>query len=740
MPDTQFERTFADLAFANLRDKAPGLLDYLLGFKLIDKNDEGTRAVGAFGFKVGTQNLAAPVFFINGELKGYELLFVSGQEMFVPLKENWVNYLINRRPYVLGEPEEETLAKLGPAVPDFNILAGPSENRVPSLKTASFQSILSDLPDDKKWMMRMFLMNPRDERCKVVEKRADLGHVMKIASPEMKQCLVQTMRTNPAFAEAVMSFYPLDTFTEMDFNGIQKSAADADTGGFIDDEGQPKVDLLMCADEDMAAEMQDLDATEKRRLMEQGYLVRDHRDDKDTSRVYNAEVDRTLCNPNRCGMYEVLLHPGRIRRVIAISTPMVPGEGRENTVVIVDPEAKTYGNFTTQSVWAKKQIEDLNEWDRQFDGLPGYKSIKPDDVFVLLNKKMHGTCVLKAHNVYNGTDGMRQISVSTRGWDTTTPSYNPHYDEWRFKDGNPNYDGRGSMSIPVAGDAAGPHLLFTDKEGDTLVYRNGDIFVPNGFKVIKLKKEFTTGDRIQPANLADLHMEMMKSGEHVKIYHDGLQFHVTASSVTLPAMNKLATLSYLLKKQGVRENVADTMIEAAVKKQTARFVIKKAGYAPVAPAFPPPSTQYDSNLGVNTQISEAPIEESVGMQATERVPNVLPEDQRRAQMAAEMGNKELFDVSILKGLVEATETESLINRYLSDIMLGMDRVGRILFLFYWHFDAFTERYGRQDMPTLEDTLKNVFESTGDLAIFLKQRAIESAPGQEEAEMSLQTII
>src|SRR5262245_60940239 len=69
--DTQFEGAFANLAHAYMRDKAPKLLDYEVGFQLIEKNNENTKAVGVFGFKVGDQWLYAPVFFLNGDLKGH---------------------------------------------------------------------------------------------------------------------------------------------------------------------------------------------------------------------------------------------------------------------------------------------------------------------------------------------------------------------------------------------------------------------------------------------------------------------------------------------------------------------------------------------------------------------------------------------------------------------------------------------------------------------------------------------
>lgn len=72
-------------------------------FQVIDKNEDDTKAASVFGFKVGKQWFYAPVFFMNGELKGYELLYMKNQDTFVPLQENWVNYLINRKPVELGE-------------------------------------------------------------------------------------------------------------------------------------------------------------------------------------------------------------------------------------------------------------------------------------------------------------------------------------------------------------------------------------------------------------------------------------------------------------------------------------------------------------------------------------------------------------------------------------------------------------------------------------------------------------
>ena len=125
--ETEFEQAFSSLAYAYLKDKAPRLLDYLVGFQLVDRNEDNTKAMGVFGFSVGDQWLYAPVFFLNGDLKGHELLYLKNKDAFVPMKENWVNYLISRKPHVLGEQSSESTAELGGLQPDiYGLSMSPS--------------------------------------------------------------------------------------------------------------------------------------------------------------------------------------------------------------------------------------------------------------------------------------------------------------------------------------------------------------------------------------------------------------------------------------------------------------------------------------------------------------------------------------------------------------------------------------------------------------------------------------
>ena len=117
--DTPFEQAFSNLAHAYIKDKAPKLLEYEVGFQLLEKNQENTKAVGVFGFKVGSQWIYAPVFFLNGDLKGHELLYLKSQDQFLPLKENWINHVLGKKPSVLGDGVNRNLSQLGVMPPNL---------------------------------------------------------------------------------------------------------------------------------------------------------------------------------------------------------------------------------------------------------------------------------------------------------------------------------------------------------------------------------------------------------------------------------------------------------------------------------------------------------------------------------------------------------------------------------------------------------------------------------------------
>ena len=97
-----------------------------------------------------------------------------------------------------------------------------------------------------------------------------------------------------------------------------------------------------------------------------------------------------------------------------------------------------------------------------------------------------------------------------------------------------------------------------------------------------------------------------------------------------------------------------------------------------------------------------------------------------AQTAGKDGQKEVFDVSMMAGMLKTVRQDSLVDRHLGDLMAALDSLGRLLMNFYWHQEEFEDRYGKSDLPELEDSLRNAFESLGDITLFLKEKTIESS--------------
>ena len=117
--DSDFESSFSNIAHAFMRERAPTLQQYEVGFQLLDRNQENTKACGVFGFKVGPQWLFAPVMFLNGDLKGHELLYIKNEDQFVPLKENWLDVVLQKKPNVLGEPVDRSPWRHGITAPNL---------------------------------------------------------------------------------------------------------------------------------------------------------------------------------------------------------------------------------------------------------------------------------------------------------------------------------------------------------------------------------------------------------------------------------------------------------------------------------------------------------------------------------------------------------------------------------------------------------------------------------------------
>ena len=92
-----------------------------------------------------------------------------------------------------------------------------------------------------------------------------------------------------------------------------------------------------------------------------------------------------------------------------------------------------------------------------------------------------------------------------------------------------------------------------------------------------------------------------------------------------------------------------------------------------------------------------------------------------AQLAAESGQKTVFDHAGIAGLSKLYDIGSLIDSYVPEMQKAVDRLGRLAFLFYWRNDGFAERFGSDSLPEVEDTLLSIYRQFGDLVVKLNEK-------------------
>ena len=763
--DTPFEQAFSNLAHAYLQDKAPGLLDHEIGFQLLDRNNENTKAVGVFAFKVGSMWLYAPMFFLNGDLKGHELLYLKNQDMFVPLKENWINYLVNRKPNVLGQGVDRNMAALGQRQPDFTQLSR-SPSKFGSAKPTLKEMITAVMPA----LAKTATMNTQ-AAFEEIGKTLNFAQFLKEARLHTIDMLVKTCQHAPELAAALNEFHGLSIIKE----AIAAATARENTVKIAS--------VLSEAPEEPAAvkglKVITMDTTvqtklpeghteeDQEKLLRDGVLILDQRDRDNVSVPYQIQVEKKLFNPTSSGLYDILVKQGDIERCYVAMYPMGAGKRADFVTVVRVDGQPTWVNTRADQVFALTQIEG-DEFATWFDGLKAATSLPTGrSRAMLISKNGDATCPIRV---------LRELGESEYG----TTSYEVHLED------HSKYPPKGHISPCCYTDPLnydkwrdGVRIHLNGKHGSSLRNSMGDIFVPEGFKLLKCapgeddKTEADAGDQgacgcgesdppaLMPGNLVDAQLALMSKTAALTVYHSGTDVTVNDRLIGTPT----AALVHLVKDHGLREAAAREILQKAA---TAKKVATRIKYAnpygapmmvndaPTAPTIPSPVMGGESVLGTTapTQLGidlGVPVSGMSAMRTDRSVYNPNPmydkgvlgkmpeRDIQQILDAANSGQKEVFDTAMIGGMLRAVRDDSLVDRYMGELTKGLDKLGRILFMFYWHGDRFADRYGKADMPELEDSLRNAFEMLGDVILFLKQKTIDPYPDANSQNVDLSAV-
>ncbi len=820
--ESGFEQAFSSLAFAYLKDRAPRLLDYIIGFQLVDRNEDNTKAIGIFGFKVGKTWLYAPVFFLNGDLKGNELLYIKNQDAFVPAKENWVNYILARRPHTLGEGSDQDVFQLGGLSPNFSRLAGnvggrgkfssdvngkyyaPTEEAARALLVSldgQGHGIIKDAAGNRisgcrcdgsnhtivtvdptkcavdatntgriggrdvdgwardfyplfaaaatKQANFLFRDQPKGQRldlAKIASAPLTAAFVGDAAVPDLTDFLSshpsllkhahQLYKTYPGVKVAFDRFYGGEDY----FLTTAKAMAAKYAGDVMNtvtacnppryltrsdllSGNYPKVYPSPASAVKSAAV---LDDAEKTRLMTEGYVIQDKRADDKKTTAYDVTTKNIFTNATETGLCDVLVKPGSVEKMIVLVNPYSEKGPTSLTCAFkVSGEKPFTLSLPTQLyVTGTTLRSDWTDWyDKQSDKTTPGES----DYYVFVGANGQATLPFNVGDKYNENRYRVNFcdSIGSMTQDEAKRRL-PH----NVRHG------------PTTGTKYGVLMTVGERGGSRIQTVDGIIHIPkDGFKLVKVKNVYRDDQaRIGLASPLDLQALLTEKTARLKIWSDGVEVSMLSKlgSVTLSPREALFNL---VQKHGLDENAAKALLKQAASGRDAVAVGLKyaAGYpfmggGPNAPAMPPPEVGSEQ-VGYGSVPAQYQQEEHLdipGSDASTTDPSVydpfLTPDRGAmgiAEEAGQSGQKEVFDASMISGMLKSVTQDSMIDRYLGPLMKALDKLGRLMFMLYWHQEEFQDRFGKAELPDLEDAIRNTFEALGDTLLTLKEKTIDA---------------
>ena len=547
-----------------------------------------------------------------------------------------------------------------------------------------------------------------------------------------------------------------------------------------EDENSPDVEVFTQEDVPDVLTGRDGSATlteaEKEQLQRGEMVIRDHR--SNTSKVYEAEFDRHLTNPTDSGVYDVLTATGKFERCLVIDDPKTIGQGRTSAIcTVVSLESKRWGNFRNIDILVHRSEQGVKSFQDRlqeaYDKAKPISSMKPGWLYVLVGPNGLGTIPFKHLTEVARNDGTTSYAVKPkthvqRGKSNVRGTLG-HNSGFRMAEGIDledfdTYDSDCIPSSPFDDKKKRPYdswdlrssrqIIVSDRsQHTTLKSIGGTSFVPaEGWKALEigadtnnpLESEKQQALSFDAGSLLDAETYVLKLGAYdLTVQKDGYEY-VIRHEGGQQRFKKDAALKHLILDWKMTGDDAQTLVKKAEAQKIVQCFVKLADSLdapPGGPAFPPYASSYNSQLGVPVQEQQTDFVDVPGMTPSHdnRFAYKLMDDPevQNALASAAKGQKEIFDTSVVGGLVKAVDVDALVDSFLPDMIKGMDRVGRVLFLFYWHNESFRERYGRQDLAELEDSLRNVLKSTGDLVLFLKQKTVDAEPMTDAIDIDLQ---
>jgi len=782
LDEKEVERAFMDQAYTFVANKAGPLMEdaHRLGFEVVYSDEDHTRMVGIFAFRVNRELLYVPVFFLNGQIRGTDLLYCHDTKMFRPLNKDWATYIVEKQKDQMGEGISQFDSRETPMDIELDDIAFPPatyQYKTASEVTDMFEKLANSfsksMDKDVKKLIKKYINkkhttdnkkpedadcvcaeDKREEKPKKIETEEEVDDgvnkeasilrkfILEDGKHEATEKIASWIQSNKRFAELLVSNVPIENFMPSDLIEITKqAAAERNTmpslglyvGGVDALKQQPIADM-------------EKSATAQEEFFSKGYYLWDDRAPSDLNPT-TKDLEIELCKPGEPGVYKILCADGSLKEAIIAApseqefradgntsytshsdawacTQCGDDQPRELVVCMKDGE----GTGTTRRLHGQfvKTLSDAirdEELDTEMSSGKTYR-VYDAEAGVLSNPIY---CIGK-----RTVDGIETYTVAKHGW---SPKFeirkNDDFDNTSFSG---NFLGKHTFFIPVAMEKApktqtydrGMEYHFCCKDlpqiGDKQTLT--EWILQHGVKQASVlrdpldKTQFSlrAGPRKQtnymprPKLAAKMARDLGIAAGEVEYFLDkaasegSVDFYVGAPSIT-----KFAAPIDVIDQADFREDYDSEFNTPLNYPQFFALDTDTSGPTPPAQRV---GDAYDPGMGMKAEDGQS-LSSEIVLQA--------PAEQLE-QLKEQAGVPNVFEHGLVGSLIHTYDSVAMIDKYIPDLESALDRLGRLLFLYYWKPRDFEDAYGADDMANLENQLLSTFQSFGELVLELLKKS------------------
>jgi hypothetical protein len=667
--NTQFEMLFSEMAHATLGARSPQLAEAIVHFKVISTDMDKNAGVGMFICEVGQNKIHIPVILAAGKVKPPDTFYVPDKDRYLPLTSKWLDEVSTTEIESLGTPFDTN--KMNFSTSALGQVSSPPTARN-KFSSYDLPIAMSRVPNRVKTAMSNYFMSNKD-----VLKRAVKYHGSDIIKSMRKTASTPTT--------ARKSWVILD------------SNASADT--FRRHFGKTA-------------------AVAFQQSQRFGYAYADFRKNAGLLVRTASEIPTSLSEPGDSGIYKIMKSDGSHVRCLIVSNP-VP--------------VNTSDRMSDYKYLVILENGDYLETDN-IVALPTAESLDSDSMIYkrlenLTVKSGLQTLIRYSDGVmYNASCPVELSGVTTR------------------KDG------------VVVAQAGSKKAIFDSPSSATTIHApEGEsvVFVPKTYKSLPLRNKLDSKEYVLDASHATSIINGGTSKEasrRVVLRRNSIGDLVVngqSCSTTKEAMFKMASIGCSIES-------AAAVLPTISGTTESFFVVPRSSISKLASIFGPDSSQSQAaqaplppDMSQQQQMMDPqtgepidpmtglPIDPQSGMpydpetgvlvdpetgqeidpETGEPLPS--PEEQALMDSAAKANDQMVLDSAMVATLINEANMPELTSEYMPKIESGLDAICRILLTLQLKYDLLSEKLGLDELAKLENNVRKVSMSLGDIILRLK---------------------